>query len=72
MPVDPLNLVIQIHAIAKQLEQHKHLEILAMDLKKLADQVSRVHANHCVYTEAFNKLDPIEKDYIEYLAHLGE
>lgn len=70
--VDPLDLVLQLHNIARQLEQVKHLAILGRDLRQLADQVNRVHARNREQNEFYAKLDPLQRDYLDYLAHLGE
>jgi hypothetical protein len=60
--------VLKLHDIARVLESEPHLQILAADLRKLADQVNRVYTNHV----AAGKLDPVERDYLEYLSSLGQ
>lgn len=66
--LDILDHVVQLHNIARQLQSIAHLNVLGGDLRKLADQISRAHASHT----DFSKLDPLTRDYIDYLAHLGE
>ena len=65
---DILDQVVQLHNIARQFQSINYLSTLGTELRKIADQISRVHANHTDY----DQIDPQTRDYIEYLAHLGE
>jgi len=76
MMLDATNIdqiVIDIHNIARQLEQGKEHWVFGKDLRDLADRLSRVHKNYCLgeltkeekfaydYARVINGLQPLEE-----------
>ena len=46
--IDISEIVIQLHDIARQLENNKTHWVFGKDLRDLADRLSRVHKNYCL------------------------
>jgi hypothetical protein len=46
--IDIGQLVIQLHDIARQLENNKTHWVFGKDLRDLADRLARVHKNYCL------------------------
>jgi hypothetical protein len=46
--IDIGQIVIQMHDIARKLEDNKTHWVFGNDLRKLADRLSRVHKNYCL------------------------
>ena len=46
--IDIGQIVIQMHDLARQLENNKTHWVFGNDLRKLADRLARVHKNYCL------------------------
>ena len=46
--IDIGQIVIQLHDLARQLENNKTHWVFGNDLRKLADRLARVHKNYCL------------------------
>ena len=46
--IDIGQIVIQLHDLARQLENNKTHWVFGNDLRKLADRLSEVHKNYCL------------------------
>ena len=46
--IDIGQIVIQLHDIARRLENNKTHWVFGNDLRKLADRLARVHKNYCL------------------------
>lgn len=68
MRTDILDLVMQLHQIARQVEPIEQLESIGHEIRNIADKLNRVYTNHV----AAGNLSPLEREYADYLAHLGE
>ena len=59
--IDIDQIVIQLHDIARQLENNKTHWVFGNDLRKLADRLARVHKNYCL--GELTKEEKIAYDY---------
>ena len=59
--IDIGQIVIQMHDIARQLENNKTHWVFGNDLRKLADRLSRVHKNYCL--RELSKEERLAYDY---------
>lgn len=63
-----LDVVMQLHGIARQLESDKKYEALGSELRNFADRLNRVYKHN----SDIDNLDPVERDYLDYLSSLGQ
>ena len=63
-----LDLVMQLHGIARQLETDNKYKALGSELRNFADRLNRVYKHNI----DVDNLDPVERDYLEYLSTLGQ
>ena len=59
--IDIGQIVIQLHDLARQLENNKTHWVFGNDLRKLADRLARVHKNYCL--GELTKEEKIAYDY---------
>lgn len=59
---------MQLHGIARQLESDKNYVALGSELRNFADRLNRVYKHNI----EIDNLDPVERDYLEYLSTLGQ